>query len=150
MDSIIDITTGLVSAAMGAFIAFCWSRFLYPLWVELSVESTKLHDQWRGNVSFGDGITHEISLVINKLGRRVTGSLRFTEGTSQGQQYKITGQYSQGFLAFTYSPEDRGSISQGAATFKRIKDGNELEGAFSYNDRETDKISTTLCRFTKA
>jgi hypothetical protein len=142
---LLDILSNLIAAAIGGLAAFLWVSFIYPSIIEGFFEPTKLAQEYRGTLDFGNGPNHVISLQVRKRGYQVRGRLTFLEGRHKGKVYPVKGRYSHSLLTFHYFPADKISTSQGTASFQRLKDGELFVGYFAYFSQESDSVSTVRC-----
>jgi len=145
-----DLVISLAASAIGGVLVFAWHSVIYPFLIERFKEPTKLAPEYYGTLDFGHGPTHRISVTVRKLGYRVTGLIRFTEGEHQGKEYELEGRYSHGSLTFTYWALNKASTSQGAGTFQRRHDGQLFVGAFAYYSQGQDAVSTVACALAPA
>lgn len=142
-----SVLAGIISAFLLGIIVSIWKTLIVPFFIETFGERIKIYKSWRADLNFGSGNLHGIKLEINKLGYGVKGVLEFTTGRHIGKKYFVRGRFQSNILTFFYYPEDKHSTSQGSATFKRLNDGELLQGYFSYYSQEKDFIDKVDCEF---
>jgi hypothetical protein len=140
-----DVITGLIAAAIGAFLAFLWKEHIHPAIIQGFFERTKLAGEFRGVIDLGTTHNDHISLRIKKAGYRIRGEVAFIEENRTPKFYPIIGRYFNSLLSFYYFSSDNASTSQGCASFKRLQDGKLLRGHFVYYDLVTETLKTVHC-----
>ncbi len=140
----------IVGAAVGAAAYPLFSKVVYPYFVELFREPTKLKPEFVATLDFGGGKTDKIRLRIKKLGYQISGTLRFEEGDKMGAEYEVKGRYNHGIISFHYSACDASSTSQGSASLLRTEDGAHLTGHIIYFGRTAGVLLTAHCEFAEA
>jgi hypothetical protein len=142
-----SVIASLIAAFIFGALVSTWNSFIVPFFVENFGERIKLYRVWSAYLDFGSGNLHGVKLNIIKLGYRITGVLEYTTGRHTGKKYFVYGRFQSNILTFHYYPEDKHSTSQGSATFKRLNDGELLQGYFSYYSQDKDLIDTVACEF---
>jgi hypothetical protein len=121
--------------------------FIVPFFIEKFGEPVKLDKVWYAKLDFGTGNQQEIKMDIKKMGYKINGELEFIAGKNKGKKYFLKGRFQSLILTFHYYPQDKKSISQGAATLKSLNDVGLLEGHFAYYSQTKDIIGTVKASF---
>jgi hypothetical protein len=143
-----NFIVGIITALFLALVAVARKKIIIPFFIEYLGERIKIYPMWVGEIDFGSGNNHKMKLELVKLGFKIEGHLEFTSGLHTGKKYDLRGRFQSNVLTFHYYPRDRYSTSQGCATFKRLNDGELLEGSFAYYSQSKDYIDTVNCIFT--
>ncbi|HAT8558509.1 TPA: hypothetical protein I7221_21325 [Vibrio vulnificus] len=144
---IFGVLSGVLTAMFIFIVKEFWLKVLLPWYQDFKYQGADISGSWFAEYEFNepDVTKSTYSVVLVQNAHKVEGSMQFTfvsENRKFNVEYKLEGQYWEGYLNLSCRSKDKKMYSHGSMFLKLINNGSGLLGQFNFRHAFEDKVVT--------